>query len=54
MLDFYAAVDAHARGIERETSVATFADAHRVTCAVEAILTSHREGRWVDVGSGGD
>jgi predicted dehydrogenase len=50
LLDFYAGVDAHDRGIERETSVATFADAHRVMCAVEAILDSHRSDRWVTVG----
>jgi predicted dehydrogenase len=50
LLDFYAGVDAHAEGIARETSVATFADAHRVMCAVEAILESHRSDRWVAVG----
>jgi len=50
-LDFYAAVEARGRGAEHESSVATFADAHRITCAVEAILRSHREDRWVDVES---
>jgi predicted dehydrogenase len=48
-LDFYAAVGAHAAGTAHESSVATFADAHRIARAVEAILESHREGRWVDV-----
>jgi predicted dehydrogenase len=48
-LDFYAGVDAHGRGAGHESSVATFADAHRITCAVEAILASHREDRWVHV-----
>lgn len=48
-LDFYAGVRAHGRGARHESSVATFADAHRITCAVEAILRSHRENRWVDV-----
>jgi predicted dehydrogenase len=48
-LDFYAAVDAHAAGAPHESSFATFADAHRITCAVEAILESHREDRWVEV-----
>ena len=46
-LDFYAAVDAHGQGAPVESSVATFADAHRITRAVEAILESDREGRWV-------
>jgi predicted dehydrogenase len=32
--------------------VATFADAHRITRAVEAILESNREGRWADVAGG--
>ena len=51
-LDFYAAVEAHQSGGRRESSVATFADAHRITCAVEAILESNREGRWADVAGG--
>ncbi|HSD01893.1 MAG TPA: Gfo/Idh/MocA family oxidoreductase [Gaiellales bacterium] len=48
-LDFYAAVRARGAGAPHESSVATFADAHRITCAVEAILESHREDRWVDI-----
>jgi predicted dehydrogenase len=51
-LDFYAAVEEHASGGRRESSVATFADAHRITRAVEAILESNREGRWADVAGG--
>jgi predicted dehydrogenase len=49
MLDFYAAVRAHRRGERRESDVATFEDAHRVTCTVEAVLESAREDRWVNV-----
>jgi predicted dehydrogenase len=49
VLDFYAGVRARRRGEPHDSSVATFADAHRITRAVEAILESHREGRWVDV-----
>jgi predicted dehydrogenase len=52
VLDFYAGVRAHRRGEPHDSSVATFADAHRITRAVEAILESHREGRWVDVAEG--
>jgi predicted dehydrogenase len=48
-LDFYSCIAAHDRGEEVESSVATFADAHRITRAVEAILESHRECRWVEV-----
>ena len=48
-LDFYSAVEARSRGAEHASSVATFADAHRITCAVEAILESHRGDRWVEV-----
>ena len=51
-LDFYAAVEEHQSGGRRESSVATFADAHRITRAVEAILESNREGRWADVAGG--
>jgi predicted dehydrogenase len=52
VLDFYAGVRARRRGEPHDSSVATFADAHRITRAVEAILESHREGRWVDVAEG--
>ena len=48
-LDFYATVEEHGSGGRRESSVATFADAHRITCTVEAILESSRENRWADV-----
>ena len=45
--DFYAAVaDNSHRG-----SFATFADAHRTTRIVEAILASDREERWVEIGA---
>jgi predicted dehydrogenase len=46
--DFYAAV----RDPAHEASFATFADAHRTTQVVEAILASHREERWVDIAVG--
>jgi predicted dehydrogenase len=49
MLDFYSAVRASAAGQTYERDVATFADAHRVTCTVEAVLRSAREDRWVGV-----
>ena len=49
MLDFYASVRAHERGGGRETSVASFADAHRITCTVEALLESHRTDAWIAV-----
>lgn len=48
-IDFYAAVEAHARGATHESSVATFADAHRTARMVEAVMGSHREGRWVEI-----
>jgi predicted dehydrogenase len=53
-LDFYAGIRARRGGEERQTSVASFEDAHQVTCAVEAILESHRSDRWaaVDVAAG--
>jgi predicted dehydrogenase len=49
VLDFYAGVRARRRGEPHDSSVATFADAHRITRAVEAILESQRDGRWVDI-----
>jgi predicted dehydrogenase len=49
MLDFYSAVRAHRRGEPHRSTVATFDEAHRVTCTVEAVLDSAREGRWVNV-----
>jgi predicted dehydrogenase len=47
--DFYARV----RDPGRSSDVATFADAHAVTVAVEAILQSAGEGGWVDVPGAG-
>ncbi len=49
MLDFYASVRAHGRGERRDTSVASFADAHRVTCTIEALLESNRTDSWIAV-----
>ena len=49
MLDFYASVRAAGGGERRETSVASFADAHRVARTVDAILDSDRRERWVTV-----
>ena len=48
-IDFYAAVEAHRRGARHESSVATFADAHRIARMVEAVVESHGEGRWVEI-----
>jgi predicted dehydrogenase len=45
--DFYAAVADGSHG----GSFATFADAHRTTLIVEAILASARDERWVEVGA---
>jgi predicted dehydrogenase len=46
--EFYGAVSAGA-GADREAGFATFADGHRTTLLVEAILRSHRTGSWVSV-----
>jgi predicted dehydrogenase len=48
-IDFYAAVAAHDAGEPYEASFASFADAHRVTCQVESIVASSREGAWARV-----
>ena len=53
LIDFYADVAARRAGEAHASTVATFDDAHRVTLTVEAILESHRAGRWVDVVAGG-
>ncbi len=45
MIDFYAGV----RDRSHQSGVATFADAHRVTLVVEAIVESSHSGGWVDV-----
>ena len=49
LADFYAAVAARREGREYEASFATFADAHRTTQIVEAILESHASGGWVEL-----
>jgi predicted dehydrogenase len=49
MDDFYRAVLAHDRGQAWEGSFATFASAHQVALLVEAVLHSHRSGRWAEV-----
>jgi predicted dehydrogenase len=48
--DFYASIRDPARG----GTVATFADAHAVTVAIEAIVRSAEEGRWVEVPAVGE
>jgi predicted dehydrogenase len=48
--DFYSSIRDPARG----GTVATFADAHAVTVAIEAIVRSAEEGRWVDVPAVGE
>jgi predicted dehydrogenase len=47
--EFTEDVLAHRRGEQRETLVASFADAHRVMATVEAIMESDRMGAWVEV-----
>ena len=49
VLDFYTSVGAHERGGAHRTSVASFADAHRITCTIEALLESHRTDAWIAV-----
>ena len=46
VIDFYAAVAARVAGDGFEPSFASFADAHGVTCVVEAVLASNRSGAW--------
>jgi predicted dehydrogenase len=50
--DFTDDVLAHRAGEQRDSLVATFADAHRVGATVEAIVESGRSGAWVDVPEG--
>jgi predicted dehydrogenase len=50
-IDFYAAVAARNASADYQSSFATFEDAHRITQAVEAILSSHRTGSWQTVGA---
>ena len=52
MIDFYAAIEAHTAEREHESSFATFADAHQVTCVVESIMRSNETRAWVDVETG--
>jgi predicted dehydrogenase len=47
--EFTEDVLAHGRGERRDSLVATFADAHRVSATVEAIVESGRTGGWVDL-----
>jgi predicted dehydrogenase len=49
-VDFYTAVAARRDGRrDTDSTFATFADGHRTTRLVEAIVESHREGAWVAV-----
>ena len=47
---FYATVADARAGRERPSSLATFADGHRVAQLVDAIVESHERGAWVAVG----
>jgi predicted dehydrogenase len=47
---FYATVRAARAGREHASSLATFADGHRVVQLVDAIIDSHERGGWVAVG----
>jgi predicted dehydrogenase len=48
--DFYGAVTAQGDGREREAAFATFADGHRTTLLVEAIMRSDESESWTSVG----
>jgi predicted dehydrogenase len=48
--DFYGAVAAQAEGHEHEPAFATFADGHRTTLLVEAIMRSDQSESWTSVG----
>lgn len=48
--DFYDTVTARLAGTHYAPSFATLAEGHRLVQLVEAILASHRTGRWVQVG----
>jgi predicted dehydrogenase len=50
--DFYAAVRARRVGETHEDTFASFADAHRTTQTVEAIVASSADRAWVRVGAG--
>jgi len=47
--DFYGAVRAQQQGSDYEPSFATFADGHRTTLLVEAIMRSHQTESWARV-----
>jgi predicted dehydrogenase len=47
---FYATASAAGEGREHASSLATFADGHRVVQLVDAIVESHERGAWVAVG----
>jgi predicted dehydrogenase len=47
---FYATVADAREGRERRSSLATFADGHRVVELVDAVVESHERGTWVAVG----
>jgi len=47
---FYATVRAAREGLQHASSLATFADGHRVVQLVDAIVDSHERGTWVAVG----
>jgi predicted dehydrogenase len=49
VLDFYASVRAHDTGEWHDATFASFVDAHRTTQAVEAIVASSGERRWIHV-----
>lgn len=51
--DFYATIDSRRNGGERKSYVASFADGHARVVFVEAVLASHREGRWASVRAAG-
>jgi predicted dehydrogenase len=47
--DFYAAVEARRAGVTHQSTFATFADGHRTTLLVEAIMRSHQAEAWTSV-----
>lgn len=51
-IDFYGAIDARRSGDEYTASFATFAEAHQVLRAVEAIVASHQSRGWIAVTNG--
>jgi predicted dehydrogenase len=49
VIDFYNAIEAHAKGERKPRALATFEEAHRMVLTVEAILASSAAGSWVQV-----